>query len=138
MKKFPSILAVLLVLALTFRTSAYSQEKTLQHPPCVENAIPHYVAYRTAVKPQIDGKLDEFVWQNAPRSPRFRDLVSGRETSRMSYSLAGTRVSTSSPLDRASLPETGLHGEKPDRAIPGREFAYQWHWTIKLREMEIS
>ena len=53
---------------------------TPTHPPCVESEIPHYVAYRTAVKPQIDGRLDEHVWQNAPRSPRFRDLISGRET----------------------------------------------------------
>jgi len=53
---------------------------TITHPPCAENEIPQYTAYRTAVKPQIDGRLDETVWQNAPRSPSFRDLISGTET----------------------------------------------------------
>jgi hypothetical protein len=46
----------------------------------VEEKIPHYTAYRTDSKLLIDGRLDEDVWQNIPRSPRFRDLVSGRET----------------------------------------------------------
>ncbi|MEN8201953.1 MAG: carbohydrate-binding family 9-like protein [Bacteroidota bacterium] len=51
-----------------------------KHPPCVENEIPHYTAFRTATKPHIDGCLDEHVWQVVPQSPRFRDLVSGSET----------------------------------------------------------
>ena len=53
---------------------------TIKYPPCVENEIPHYNAYRTATRPRIDGRLDEPAWQNAPRSPRFRDLISGEET----------------------------------------------------------
>jgi hypothetical protein len=57
-----------------------SPEDTIKYPPCLEDEIPHYIAYRTASKPHIDGRLDELAWQNAPRSPRFRDLISGSET----------------------------------------------------------
>ena len=56
------------------------QADTIKHPPCTENEIPHYIAYRTAAKPDIDGRLDDPAWQIAPRSPRFRDLISGGET----------------------------------------------------------
>lgn len=42
--------------------------------------IEHYTAYRAPTPPTIDGRLDEPIWQDAPRSPRFRDLVSGAET----------------------------------------------------------
>ncbi|NOQ97593.1 MAG: polyhydroxyalkanoate depolymerase [Calditrichae bacterium] len=56
------------------------QADTIKHPPCAENEIPHYNAYRTAAKPHIDGRLDDPVWQIVPRSPRFRDLISGGET----------------------------------------------------------
>lgn len=80
MKKYPSILAVLLLLVQAVWSGAFSQEEKPKYPPCEESAIPHYVAYRTAVKPEIDGCLDEFAWQQAPRSPRFRDLVFGQET----------------------------------------------------------
>ncbi len=52
----------------------------LNHPPCKEEEIPHYNAYRTAHAPKIDGRLDELVWQDTPRSPRFRNLISGAET----------------------------------------------------------
>jgi hypothetical protein len=80
MKNYLSIPAVFLLLTITPMVNAAPQGDTVTHPPCVEEDIPHYVAYRTAVKPQIDGCLDEHVWKNAPRSPRFRDLISGRET----------------------------------------------------------
>ncbi len=53
---------------------------TLQYPPCREEEIPRYTAYRVSDPPRIDGRLDEEAWQLAPRSPRFRDMVSGRET----------------------------------------------------------
>lgn len=53
---------------------------TLQYPPCNEAEIPHYNAYRVTSAPRIDGRLDEHIWQIAPRSPNFRDLISGRET----------------------------------------------------------
>lgn len=46
--------------------------------PCPEDKIAHYTAYRADSPPRIDGKLDETCWRNAPRSPRFVDLISGR------------------------------------------------------------
>ncbi len=53
---------------------------TIKYPPCNEDEIPHYNAYRVTVAPKIDGCLDEDIWKVAPRSPHFRDLVSGKET----------------------------------------------------------
>lgn len=79
MKYYLSFPTVLLLLWLTPAGIVFSQEDTPAYPPCVEEEIPHYVAYRTAVKPEIDGCLDEFAWQHAPRSPRFRDLIRGAE-----------------------------------------------------------
>ncbi len=80
MKKHLIILAALIGLVLFPGLRVFSQGDVLPHPPCVENKIPHYTALKTAVKPQIDGRLDEAVWQNAKRSPRFRDLIRGAET----------------------------------------------------------
>jgi len=77
MKYYLHILAVLLMFMWFSGEHALAQEPAVKHPPCPENGIPHYVAYRTTVQPQIDGCLDEFAWQQAPRSPRFRDLISG-------------------------------------------------------------
>lgn len=48
--------------------------------PCDESSIKKYTAYRLTKKPVIDGKLDEDFWQKIEKSPRFTDLVSGRET----------------------------------------------------------
>lgn len=48
--------------------------------PCPQEKIPHYTAYRINEPVQIDGLLDEACWRIAPRSTRFVDLVSGRET----------------------------------------------------------
>ena len=53
---------------------------TLKYPPCNEDKIPHYNAYKVSKAPVIDGKLDELEWKNAPRSSNFRDMVSGEET----------------------------------------------------------
>jgi hypothetical protein len=58
----------------------WPQSDTIKYPPCAEDEIPHYMAYRTSKPLQIDGRLDEAAWQSAPHSPRFRDLVSGAET----------------------------------------------------------
>jgi len=80
MKNYLRNLAVLFLLTQTPWAHASFQPDTVTHPPCVESEIPHYMAHRTATIPQIDGRLDESVWQNAPRSPRFRNLISGAET----------------------------------------------------------
>jgi hypothetical protein len=79
MKKYPCILAVLVLFLSVSHAIAAPQGDTATHPPCGEMEIPHYVAYRTAAKLQIDGRLDEYVWQHAPRSPRFRDMIYGEE-----------------------------------------------------------
>ena len=44
--------------------------------PCPEDKIAHYTAYRVLEPLRIDGRLDEASWREAPRSPRFADLVS--------------------------------------------------------------
>ena len=50
------------------------------HPPCSKFEIPHYNAYRATTQPTIDGRLDDPVWQLAPRSDPFRDLIAGTTT----------------------------------------------------------
>lgn len=45
--------------------------------PWPHDEIAGYTAYRVDEAPTIDGRLDEPAWGRAPRSPRFRDLVSG-------------------------------------------------------------
>ncbi len=59
---------------------ASPQVDSVRYPPCIECEIPHYTAYRVTAAPCIDGRLDETLWKTAPRSPRFRDLISGGET----------------------------------------------------------
>ncbi len=55
-------------------------EDTLNFPPCNPESIPHYTSYKTNSPIKIDGKLDESDWIHAPRSNRFRDLISGDST----------------------------------------------------------
>lgn len=45
--------------------------------PWPQAEIADYIELRATSGPQIDGKVDETCWLTAPRSPRFRDLVSG-------------------------------------------------------------
>ena len=80
MKKYLCILAAVLVATAFSGQRAFAQDETTKHPPCNESEIPNYTAFKTAVKPEIDGCLDETIWQIAPISPPFRDLISGRET----------------------------------------------------------
>lgn len=51
----------------------------MQHEqwPWPQSEIARYTAYRAPQPLTIDGRLDEPAWQAAPRSPRFRDMVSG-------------------------------------------------------------
>ena len=46
--------------------------------PWPSEKIAHYTAYRVERPITVDGKLDEPGWTNAPRSPRFSDLVRGQ------------------------------------------------------------
>ena len=59
---------------------ATSRVDSVRHPPCKAFEIPHYTAYRIPAAPRIDGRLDEAIWKAAPRSPHFRDMISGSET----------------------------------------------------------
>lgn len=52
----------------------------LPHPPCKVEDIPHYTSFKIDGPIQIDGKLDESAWMQAPRSRSFRDLISGEPT----------------------------------------------------------
>jgi len=45
--------------------------------PCPTNEIARYTAFRISDTIRIDGKLDEPVWQVAPTSPRFVDIITG-------------------------------------------------------------
>jgi hypothetical protein len=45
--------------------------------PWPEDEIAHYTAHRTPTPITVDGHLDEAPWLAAPKSPRFRDLISG-------------------------------------------------------------
>jgi hypothetical protein len=46
--------------------------------PCPENEIAHYTAFHVSEAITIDGKLDEAAWRQAPRSPRFVDMITGQ------------------------------------------------------------
>ena len=59
---------------------ANSSWDSLPHPPCVEEEIPHYTALKISSQIEIDGQLDEEVWNLAVRSPSFRDLITGANT----------------------------------------------------------
>ncbi len=48
--------------------------------PCPESGLPRYTAFRTTEPIVVDGKLDEAVWQKAPHSPRFVDILTGGRT----------------------------------------------------------
>jgi hypothetical protein len=48
--------------------------------PVPENEIAHYTAYHVSEPILIDGKLNERAWQQAPRSPRFVDIITGQPT----------------------------------------------------------
>ena len=61
-------------------TQTHSEKDTIIYPPCNVDRIPHYTSYKIASNIKIDGKLDESVWINAPRSSSFRDLISGENT----------------------------------------------------------
>ncbi|QDV23523.1 carbohydrate-binding family 9-like protein [Aureliella helgolandensis] len=49
-------------------------------PPVPEAQVQRYTAFRAIAPITIDGKLDEATWQQAPRSPRFVDLIRGHRT----------------------------------------------------------
>jgi len=48
--------------------------------PCEPEKAAHYTAYRVHEKITIDGLLTEKSWKEAPRSPRFIDILTGKPT----------------------------------------------------------
>ena len=44
---------------------------------CPEEDLFHYTCFRVPQPVAIDGRLDKDIWKQAPRSPRYVDLVSG-------------------------------------------------------------
>jgi hypothetical protein len=44
---------------------------------CDEKELAHYTCHRAPRKLAIDGRLDKLAWREAPKSPRFVDLVTG-------------------------------------------------------------
>ena len=57
-----------------------AEQDTLKFPPCKVDDIPSYTAFKIDRAIQVDGKLDESVWMEAPRSSSFRDLITGKST----------------------------------------------------------
>src|SRR5688572_2051836 len=70
---FPAVLCLTVLLA--YLSSA--QEWRF---PCPSNEIARYTAYRITNPIRIDGRLDEAVWQRAPKSPRFVDILTAAPT----------------------------------------------------------
>ena len=78
--KRPSCLRFLGLFPLLF-TTVFAQEGSARSKfPCPEAELPRYTALRTTEPIVVDGKLDEAVWQKAPRSPRFVDILTGGRT----------------------------------------------------------
>jgi hypothetical protein len=63
-------------------TSGDDVRREIDEPiiPCSDAEVAHYTAYRTSGTIEVDGRLDEDAWKQAPKSPRFVDLVSGKPT----------------------------------------------------------
>ena len=60
--------------------SAFAQGPTASKFPCPENEVAHYTAYKVSSRIQIDGRLDEAAWKQAPMSPPFVDILTGKPT----------------------------------------------------------
>jgi len=72
---------ILIALSFTFIISTvHSQPNYKKQERCREQDIPHYTAWKISDTLIIDGKLDEIIWENASRSNRFTDLISGAAT----------------------------------------------------------
>jgi hypothetical protein len=46
--------------------------------PCPQSEIAQYTAYHVSEPIKIDGRLNEKAWQEAPTSPRFVDIITGK------------------------------------------------------------
>ncbi len=73
-------LATLSVGITTVRCHGQETSNQSPFPPVPIESVAKYKALRTNGAIQVDGRLDESSWQNAPRSPKFVDLISGKPT----------------------------------------------------------
>ena len=73
-------LKLFVVLFMLVISGSHCQSNNKSNDRCKEENIPHYTAYKITRTVTIDGKLDEKIWQNASRSNRFTDLISGDST----------------------------------------------------------
>src|SRR6185436_4568674 len=64
------------VLLMALSSSAQTASKF----PCPENEVAHYTAYKTSARISVDGRLDEAAWRQAPMSPPFVDILTGKPT----------------------------------------------------------
>jgi hypothetical protein len=67
-----------LSLTLLFAVAANAADQSKF--PCPENEIASYTSFRSSETITIDGKLDEPIWDRAPQSPRFVDILTGKPT----------------------------------------------------------
>jgi hypothetical protein len=73
--RYVQFMRALILLAFTVTLFSHAAEWKF---PCPENEIASYTAYQVSEPIHVDGRLDEKAWQQAPRSPRFVDIISGR------------------------------------------------------------
>lgn len=71
---------VSLLFSLVFLLQPRSGHGQAARFPCPENEIARYTAHFIREPISIDGRLNEPVWQNAPLSPRFVDILTGGKT----------------------------------------------------------
>ncbi|MCP5524061.1 MAG: carbohydrate-binding family 9-like protein [Verrucomicrobiales bacterium] len=70
-----TLFSALILAALASVAAAQNPE---WHFPCPTNEIARYTACRVTEPIQVDGRLDERVWQAATTSPRFVDIITGK------------------------------------------------------------
>jgi len=68
---------LVLGLAFVFGSTAFAQSGGWAFP-CPTNDIARYTAARVAEPIRIDGNLDKPGWRAAEKSPRFKDILTGR------------------------------------------------------------
>ncbi len=74
---------VVIMLSIAMTTARCFGQETIDQspfPPVPIESVARYQAFRANGTIKVDGKLDESSWQNAPRSPKFVDLISGKPT----------------------------------------------------------
>ncbi len=76
----PAVLLFSFLAVIAVSITGHCQDATSAppFPPVPIESVAKYTALRTTGTVLVDGKLDDSSWQNAPRSPKFVDLISGK------------------------------------------------------------